>query len=201
MTLSSEERERLAPLLEYNAYLDEGNGCWLAKKNKLRGYGRFKFRGHRIRIHRLSFAVFNKDFDDTLLVLHRCDVKHCYNPEHLFLGTNDDNMADMVTKGRQAKGERHYMFGKPGPMLGRTGDKHPTFGKKVAGERHPMFGKHHSAGEKNGMVKLREQQIFEILVRHQEGLSYHEIAKDYGVNHKTIYKIVSGKRWKHLQRL
>src|ERR1700747_133246 len=99
MTLSSLEREELAPFLEYNTYLDEGHGCWLWKKTKDHyGYGRFWIRTKDIKLHRLAYAIFNGDFDNTLQVLHHCDVRHCLNPEHLFLGTNDDNMADRDTK-------------------------------------------------------------------------------------------------------
>lgn len=40
-------------------------------------------------------------------VLHECDVRHCCNPEHLFLGSSQDNSDDMVAKGRSTLGERN----------------------------------------------------------------------------------------------
>jgi hypothetical protein len=91
-------------------YIPEPNsGCWLwtgwADKN---GYGRLEFEGKRQRAHRIAWEIFKGPVPEGLYVLHRCDVPACVNPEHLFLGTNDDNTADMVEKERQARGERHY---------------------------------------------------------------------------------------------
>jgi wobble nucleotide-excising tRNase len=56
-------------------------------------------------ISRVVWEEKNGKIDAGLSVLHRCDDRRCINPDHLFLGTLDDNMADMVKKNRQAKGE------------------------------------------------------------------------------------------------
>ena len=70
------------------------------------GYAQLKYKGKLVYQHRLAYAeahdldVFNLGG----LVLHKCDVRNCVNPEHLFLGTYQDNMDDKVAKGRQTKG-------------------------------------------------------------------------------------------------
>lgn len=57
--------------------------------------------------HRVSWELFHGPIPQGLHVLHRCDVHSCVNPAHLFLGTAAENIADMVSKGRQARGSVH----------------------------------------------------------------------------------------------
>ena len=82
--------------------------CWLWTGSKVRGYGRFGFRSKDQLAHRVSWILTHGEIPDGLLVLHRCDVKACIRPSHLFLGTQQDNMDDMVFKQRQnaPRGER-----------------------------------------------------------------------------------------------
>lgn len=59
--------------------------------------------------HRAAYLLFVGPVPDDLFVCHRCDVRPCVNPSHLFLGTQSDNLRDMVNKGRGncRRGERH----------------------------------------------------------------------------------------------
>jgi hypothetical protein len=83
------------------------NDCWIWKRSRNKGYGLLTFKGKTIKAHRLSYLTFVGEIPNNLFVLHNCDNPTCVNPKHLFLGTNQDNMKDMVNKNRQAKGEDH----------------------------------------------------------------------------------------------
>jgi len=79
--------------------------CWLwaASKNKF-GYGQFGIRKNGKSFmavtSRVSWEIHRGEIPAGLCVLHVCDIRHCVNPDHLFLGTKRDNSDDMIRKGR-----------------------------------------------------------------------------------------------------
>lgn len=75
---------------------------WTASTNG-RGYGQFGLGARKlgnIKAHRYSWWLHNCDIPDGMCVLHKCDNPTCVNPDHLFLGTKQDNSRDMYTKQR-----------------------------------------------------------------------------------------------------
>lgn len=81
------------------------SGCWLWDGSISRkGYGHLSRRGRRLLAHRLAYEAFVGPIEGGMHVCHRCDVPACCNPDHLFLGTHADNMADKCAKQRQTRG-------------------------------------------------------------------------------------------------
>jgi hypothetical protein len=64
------------------------------------GYGAVKRNQKQYRVHRFVWALVDGHIPDGMLVLHKCDNRKCCNPDHLFLGTQLDNIHDMKRKGR-----------------------------------------------------------------------------------------------------
>lgn len=90
------------------------NSCWIWNGTiTKKGYGQFWYKEiGTILAHRVSYRIYKNKIPDGLNVLHKCDNPPCVNPDHLFLGTQKDNMIDMTQKGR--RGACH-MFGPKNP--------------------------------------------------------------------------------------
>lgn len=96
-------------LMKYTT-IDSNTGCFLWTLYKdLKGYGRIRFQGKIIRIHRLAAHLYlGLDLKSKLQALHKqeCLNRHCWNPEHLYIGSNKDNINDRVALGRTKNGNR-----------------------------------------------------------------------------------------------
>ena len=94
--------------------VSKGPDCWEWNgKRNYAGYGILTRHGRGIRAHRFSWVLAFGKLKPSACVLHRCDNRACVNPAHLFVGTQADNMADMVAKGRSNLGPRHGSHTQP----------------------------------------------------------------------------------------
>lgn len=84
------------------------NGCWVYSKGKR--YAKICVNGKTISVHRYSYELYKGQIPDNMVVCHKCDNKLCVNPGHLFIGTQKDNIQDMLSKkrGNHAKGSKHH---------------------------------------------------------------------------------------------
>jgi len=82
------------------------NDCWewTGLHRHRHGYGRFRITNVPVNSSRVALAIhLGRDFEDGELSCHRCDNPPCCNPNHLFVGSHADNVADMHAKGRGVK--------------------------------------------------------------------------------------------------
>lgn len=91
--------------------VDKSSACWVwMGARNARGYGHFKLRKRVQVAHRVAWVISHGSISDGLVVCHKCDTPSCVNPDHLFIGTQADNVRDMVSKKRgvNLSGERHW---------------------------------------------------------------------------------------------
>lgn len=95
---------------KYEVVTESGCWIWTAGSDK-DGYGTFWKDGTTKRAHRVSYELHKTKIPEDMLVCHKCDTPSCVNPDHLFVGTNSDNMKDRSIKNRNRdqKGEKHNM--------------------------------------------------------------------------------------------
>lgn len=154
--------------------------CWIWTGSRLEargGYGRFRYDGKPRFAHRWIYEYVHGPVPDGLFVCHSCDVPACVNPEHLFLGTNSDNMRDCARKGRlvpQRHPERSFFVLNP--------DRVP-----------------HKRGEENHAAKLTENAVREMRRRFAAGESITSIANSFAVARSAASRVLNGTTWRHVQ--
>jgi hypothetical protein len=138
-------------------------GCrlWEGHVNVRTGYGEIKVAGKIEYTHRAAYRAF-KGEPGPLHVLHSCDVRSCINPDHLFLGTNADNIADSMSKGRRKGVPRNRPHGL-------------TYASRP--------------GAHDIKLKVPRSEWPAIMVRLDAGESQKRVAADYSVNPTTIFNI------------
>ncbi len=94
--------------LEYWSIPDPASGCIICWATpRVRNYPSISWKHKNITAYRLAWQLYRGPIPAGMFVCHRCDFPPCVNVDHLFLGTNAENMADRDNKGRQAKGEHN----------------------------------------------------------------------------------------------
>jgi DNA-binding XRE family transcriptional regulator len=94
--------------IENKVELVTESGCWIwMGTTTSRGYGQLIDDNKKYYAHRASYEAFIGEIPKGMYVCHRCDNRFCVNPNHLFVGTQKDNLQDMRNKGRSTRGEKN----------------------------------------------------------------------------------------------
>lgn len=88
--------------LKINSSIDD-NGCWIWKKSKWNGYGKTILKGKNMAAHRASWTVFMGEIPQGMQINHKCHVRACINPDHLYVGTQKENVRDTKLAGRKVQ--------------------------------------------------------------------------------------------------
>lgn len=158
---------QIIPLREkFDRLVMRRDGCWGWTAAKVKGYGALTHLRQSLRAHRVAFELFVGPIPEGMCVLHKCDNPECSNPEHLFLGTHADNVADKIAKRRQARADRH--------------------GSKTKPERY-VFGEQHNR------AKLTNEAVALVRTLGRKGWKHNTIAQIVGCSRSNVGQIINGK--------
>ncbi len=162
---------------------------WTGAKDR-KGYGQFSFTHfHTVRAHRAVYEHYVGPIPDGLLICHRCNNPSCVNHEHLYAGTQAENLQQMVEDGRSLKGDKNPS--RLHPELRPRGQANGAYTHPEARPR----------GEKHGMARTNEQDVKTISELYATGdYTQQDIAEKFGVARRTVSDIVRGRYWAEVER-
>lgn len=168
-------------VLDIAAKFNGVDGCWPwpLSANVQTGYGQLSSSVDGKRTiayaHRLSFSIFKSPIPDGFNICHTCDNRRCFNPAHLFAGTQKDNVADMIAKGRL-----------PSRVGLQAGDRHWSRVKPELIHR----------GEKRPQSPLCEDDVRFIRASSEKGI---KLAEMFNISASAISAIRHRKTWQHVK--
>ena len=154
----------------------------------LEGYGTIQCREDGVKAHyvahRVVYALFHDiDIPDDKVIMHSCDNPPCCNPRHLKLGTHNDNCADKVNKGRQAKGKENgkYIHG-----------RYTKEAKEARRGRAVRFKKGHAP--KNSTLTIDEaKKVKKAIINRTTTLK--KVAEEFNISYSLARDISSGRSY------
>ncbi len=163
--------DQLPPVSQWEARFwdsaKRGEGCWEGVGAKgTRGYGDFYIPRKGYRAHRIAYLLTHGTVEVGLLVCHTCDNPSCVNPDHLWTGTQKENMQDAKSKGRI------YSLA---DWANNTGNK--------------------NRGENNPSARLTPGQVQEIRQMATAGIGPNRIMSAFKISRSQVYRIVNWHQW------
>lgn len=193
---------------------EDDNGCWVWTASRTRnGYGAVQVcspKRSKIGAHRAMMQSIVGPLESDAYVCHKCDVKLCINPDHLFLGSAGDNARDRQSKGRGANvsGERNPMSLASDAAIAKAveqivaGESVKTISERLGvsvaavrvwlRKRGIRIGR---SGGRNGRAKLSESDRPRIQALVAGGMSRVKVAELYSVSDVAIGNMLRGKTW------
>lgn len=198
------------------------SGCLLWRSTQSRGYGQMSLRGKNRSAHRISYRITFGPIPDGKLVLHSCHTPLCVRPDHLKVGSHQENMRDRKECGNYATGEDHpcakltesqveemrwaYDGDATTPQLADeydidvrqvwqviTGNSWPHAGGPTTNESK------RARGENAPTARLTAKQVREIRGRYDaDDVTCVDLAEEYPVCSETIRQIVQRETWTHV---
>jgi hypothetical protein len=152
--------------------------CWVWTAGKSNKYGDYYFNGKHFRVHRLVWESIHGPIPEKMVICHKCDNPPCCNPDHLFMGTQKDNVQDALKKGK-------YNY---------TANKNPHLRNRV----YSGTIENACCGERSPLAKLKESDVRIIRELAAQGHSSWVLAKRYNVDPSAIRQVVKRQTWKHV---
>lgn len=176
---------------------EPNSGCllWLGavyREHRNHQYGVFSLKNRRTSVHRAVFAAVHGPIPPGMIVRHKCDVCLCVNPDHLKLGTQADNVRDMMERQRS----HHHTNPEANVRAALAGNDtmRAEPHRRARGKRHGLYGVG-MPEERNGMAKLDSDKVAQILAL-KGTMTQRALGKLFGVHQGVIWRVLNGHTWK-----